>query len=68
MLKTKGKVTTKLILQQFTFTCEFHILAIPGCEVVLHTAWLKTLGDKMWNFEKMSMKFKILGTSLIFKG
>lgn len=57
-VKTKGFLPQfKLSIQGYQFEGEFYILPVPGCEVVLGGAWLKTLGDILWNFDRMTMKF-----------
>lgn len=59
IMRTRGRVSTTLLLQGFKFTTNFYILPVSGCEVVLGTAWLKTLGDITWNFDKMRMRFQV---------
>ncbi|XP_004301871.1 PREDICTED: uncharacterized protein LOC101305766 [Fragaria vesca subsp. vesca] len=57
IMQTRGQVTTELQLGKYVFSGEFYVLPVSGCEVVLGSAWLKTLGDITWNFETMVMKF-----------
>lgn len=38
---------------------EFHVLPVPGCEVLLGAAWIKKLGDITWNFKLMKMCFTV---------
>lgn len=59
IMRTKGVVSTTLLLQGFKFTNNFCILPVSGCEVVLGTTWLKTLGDITWNFDKMRIRFQV---------
>lgn len=40
---------------------EVFILPINGCEILLGARWLRTLGDILWNFEAMTMRFKLEG-------
>jgi hypothetical protein len=57
-VQTKGFLTQfKFSIQGYQFEGEFYILLVPGCEVVLGAAWLKTLGVILWNFDRMTMKF-----------
>jgi hypothetical protein len=36
--------------------------------VVLGIEWLRTLGDVLWNFSKLTMKFTLNGTRVTFRG
>ncbi|KAL6223610.1 hypothetical protein ACLB2K_006993 [Fragaria x ananassa] len=51
-MQTKGEVRASLKLQGFLCTNDFYILPVTGCEIVLGAAWLKTLGDILWNFDE----------------
>lgn len=68
ILKTQGTIVTRLKLQNYEFVGEFHILSVPGCEVLLGAAWLKQLGDITWNFELMRMKFVWKGKEHCLQG
>ncbi|KAL5820768.1 hypothetical protein ACOSQ3_022650 [Xanthoceras sorbifolium] len=46
-----------LKLQEVPFDIDFFILPLEGCDVVLGTQWLRTLGPIQWDFDKMQMKF-----------
>lgn len=50
-----------MTLQGFTFTSNFFLLNIKGCEGVLDTQWLKTLGGISWDFNQLIMQFSING-------
>lgn len=57
-VQTKGFIPQfQLTIQGYHLQGEFYDLPVPGCEVVLGTAWLESLGDSLWNFKKMTMKF-----------
>lgn len=58
-MKTQGEVNVPLQLQQYDFSADFYILPISGCEVILGASWLKSLGDILWNFDSMTMKFNV---------
>lgn len=68
ILKTQGTVVTALQLQDYEFEGEFHVLPVPGCEVLLGASWLKQLGDITWNFELMRMKFIVQGKGYCLQG
>ncbi|XP_026459333.1 uncharacterized protein LOC113359994 [Papaver somniferum] len=58
ILKTQGLCSDiSLKLQDYQFTTEFFLLELSGCEAVLGVAWLRTLGNISWDFEKLHMKF-----------
>lgn len=45
-VQTRGFIPQfELQIQNYHGQGEFYILPVPGCEVVLGAAWLKTLGD-----------------------
>lgn len=46
----------------------FYILPVTGCEIVLGAAWLKTLGDILWNFDTMKMKFTVENQEVCLQG
>lgn len=61
-MQTKGEVKVEMQVQQFKFMDDFYILPVTGCEVVLGASWLRSLGDILWNFETMIMKFSVGNT------
>lgn len=46
-----------MIIQGVEFCINFHVLALGGCDVVLGTQWLSTLGEIQWNFKLLTMSF-----------
>lgn len=68
ILKTQGTLVTSVQLQGYEFVGEFHVLLVPGCEVLLGAAWLKQLGDITWNFELMRMRFNLCGREYCLQG
>lgn len=44
-------------VQGFSFTTDFTVLAIKGCDIVLGTQWLRTLGCIQWDFGQLVMQF-----------
>lgn len=66
---TKGFLPKfQLSIQGYQLEGEFYILPVPGCEVVLGAAWLQTLGDILWNFDRMTMKFFSQGHVVSLQG
>lgn len=43
-------------------------LPITGCQIVLGANWLSTLGDIVWNFQELTMKYEKNGVMQQFKG
>ena len=39
------------------FCIQFHVLALGGCDAILSTQWLSTLGEIQWNFKLLIMCF-----------
>lgn len=50
------------------FSIDFFLLAIEGCDIVLGTQWMCTLGPIWWDFAKPAMSFKHNGRQVEFKG
>ena len=61
VMLTKERVRLEITLQKFTFTTDYYVLHVSGCEVILKAVWLKPLGDILWNFETKIMKFGYQG-------
>ena len=47
---------------------DFNVLHLGGCEVILGTQWLSTLGVISWNFRLLTMEFMHLGKRVFLKG
>ena len=47
---------------------DFNVLHLGGCEVILGTQWLSTLGVISWNFRLLTMEFLYLGKRVFLKG
>ncbi|KAF5468658.1 hypothetical protein F2P56_012797, partial [Juglans regia] len=61
-----SKVKTKI--QGIQFNPSYYILPLDGCDVVLGVDWLETLGDIVWSFSELSMKFEHLGKKVELLG
>jgi hypothetical protein len=46
---------------------DFFLLPLGNYEVVLGIEWLRTLGDVLWNFSKLTMKFTLNGQRVTFR-
>ncbi|XP_050387541.1 uncharacterized protein LOC126803864 [Argentina anserina] len=57
IMVTSTMVEVPITLQHYSFVTSYYVLPISGCKIVLGAAWLRTLGDIVWNFERMTMKF-----------
>lgn len=44
-------------MQGHEFNADVFLLRLGGCDMVLGMEWLATLGDIVWNFQELSMKF-----------
>ena len=70
-----NKLHISTIVRNFTWTIqhttfESNIMLIPlgCCDLVLGIEWLVTLGDITWNFDKLSMEFKVQGRRHVLRG
>ena len=55
-------------LQKSTFNSDVMLLPLGGCDLVLGIEWLVTLGDIMWNFDRMVMEFSLKGKRHVLRG
>ncbi|KAJ1397521.1 hypothetical protein SESBI_31769 [Sesbania bispinosa] len=55
-------------LQNTIFTSDIMLIPLGGYDLVLGIEWLVTLGDIVWNFEKLHMEFKINGKRHVLRG
>jgi hypothetical protein len=46
-------------LPNLSFSTDFYILQLGGCDMVLGAQWLRTLGPILWDFSKLSMVFTV---------
>ena len=69
VLKTLGSChRVTITLQGHRFVVDFNILHLGGCEVVLGTQWLSTLGVISWDFHLLTMRFLYRGKSVFLQG
>ncbi|XP_026396053.1 uncharacterized protein LOC113290683 [Papaver somniferum] len=51
-----------------TFMEDIRIQPLGGCDIVLGADWLKTLGDVLFNFSKLSISFKHKNNKITLQG
>ena len=55
-------------VQGYTFMVQLHVLPLEGCEVVLGTYWLSTLGVINWDFKLLTIEFHHWGQQVVLQG
>jgi len=55
-------------IQQTTFTADMFLLPLGCCDLVSGIEWLIKLGDILWNFDKLTMEFKVQGRRHVLRG
>jgi len=69
MVQTRGAChAVQLKLQGQTFLMDLNVLSLGGCDVVLGTQWLYTLGLIQWDFQHLTMEFVLDGKPVLLKG
>ena len=69
IIKTLGScLGVTITIQGYQFVIDFNVLHLGGCEVVLGTQWLSTLGEISWDFQLLTMKFMYLGKRVFLQG
>ena len=67
-LTSKGKCVSVMVkLGKFFTKADFYILSLEGYDVVMGTQWLRTLGEIMWDFSKMIMRFQSAGKMITLR-
>ncbi|XP_026420082.1 uncharacterized protein LOC113316065 [Papaver somniferum] len=57
-LETQGSCKNIPVkLQDYSFSTEFFLLPVSGCDAVLGVHWLRSLGNISWDFSKLQMRF-----------
>ncbi|KAF8405656.1 hypothetical protein HHK36_007732 [Tetracentron sinense] len=68
-LTCKSKCSNvKLAVQDQELRADLYLLPLGDYEVVLSIEWLRTLGDVLWNFSKLTMKFTLNEKRVTFCG
>jgi hypothetical protein len=60
------RLRAKLLVEDQEFRADFFLLPLGDYEVVLRIEWLRILGDILWNFSKLIMKFTLNGQRMTF--
>ena len=69
VVRTQGFCDQVLVcIQREEFSIPFRVLPLGGCDVVLGTQWLTTLGDIQWNFQFLTMEFCHKGHKVMLQG
>ncbi|XP_075650145.1 uncharacterized protein LOC142620705 [Castanea sativa] len=69
LIRIKGECRDLLIqMQGKDFLVDLHVLNLRGCDVVLGTQWLSTLGLISWDFKHLEMGFMYQGNKMWLKG
>ena len=55
-------------MQGFRQSIDFFLLPLQGCDIVLGIQWLKSLGPIQWDFNTLSMRFKVQDLDVCFRG
>lgn len=56
-----------VLIQGYKFVVDFNVLHLEGCAVVLGTQWLCTLGEIIWDFKLLTMRFCYLGKEVFLQ-
>ena len=69
VVKTQGFCSSvPVCIQGVKFCIQFHVLALGGCDAVLGTQWLSTLGEIQWNFKLLTMCFCYKDQKVLLQG
>ena len=69
VVKTQGFCSSvPVCIQGVEFCIQFHVLALGGCDAMLGTQWLSTLGEIQWNFKLLTMCFCYEDQKVLLQG
>nr|GEW21989.1 retrotransposable element Tf2 [Tanacetum cinerariifolium] len=57
-----------IVIQGYTIATDFFVLPMAACPILLGVQWLKTLGPVEIDFEKLTLGFRLAGSSHILQG
>ncbi|KAG6531914.1 hypothetical protein ZIOFF_005750 [Zingiber officinale] len=58
----------KIFLPNYELITDLCLLPLDGCDVILGAQWLRTLGDIIWNFSQLTMRFQDQGKEVCIRG
>ncbi|EOX93785.1 Uncharacterized protein TCM_002711 [Theobroma cacao] len=68
-LRSQGRCQrVPLLLPRASLLIDVFLLPLKGCEVVLETQWLRTLGPITWDFSKLLMRFNLKCQEMTLQG
>ena len=68
-IKTQGLCKdVPVYLQGHIFMVQLHVLPLGGCDLVLGTQWLSTMGVINWDFKHLSIIFTYAGKQVLLQG
>ena len=68
LIKTQGVCEEVSIWQGHEFLVHLHVLLMGGCDLVLGTQWLGTLGVIQWDFKLLTMSFGYNHRQVLLQG
>ncbi|CAN0876044.1 Transposon Ty3-I Gag-Pol polyprotein [Linum grandiflorum] len=57
-----------LFLPGVSFMAKYHLLLMGGYDVILGVSWLQSLGEILWDFGALTMRFKWRGIPTVLQG
>ena len=68
LIRTQGVCEEVSIWQGHEFLVHLHVLLMGGCDLVLGTQWLGTLGVIQWDFKLLTMSFGYNHRQVLLQG
>ena len=69
VVKTQGFCSgVPMCIQGMEFCIQFHVLTLGGCDAMLGTQWLSTLGEIQWNFKLLTKCFCYENQKILLQG
>nr|XP_023885311.1 uncharacterized protein LOC111997457 [Quercus suber] len=69
VVRTQGFCSSvPVCIQGVEFGVQFHVLTLGGCDAVLGTQWLSTLGIIQWDFQLLTMKIHYKDQQVLLQG
>ena len=69
VIRTQGLCKeVPIFLQRHKFSVQLHVLPMGGCDLVLRTHWLGTLGVIQWDFKLLTICFSYAQKPVLLYG